>query len=440
MACSLLSGCRIDLGQDSAQPSAGTDDTYPPTSVAYGPMAHATYAGSAGRVDVGVAIGSPRPAASSPEAQACLAGSTTSTGREVAVPVEVSVTLHAAAAERISVSLGNVQGVGDDGSVSLPSVAVRWSVRYSDTPQECKGGSLSDPGVVWDSASPGAANTFQAWLVLSDGITSGDPAGGDTAGRLVLLPGITVGSDFGVPTFDPRDRQVVVCGAGDPAAGGVSYVAVVPGVAVHYGCTSTTAGDAIAAEHDRICAAAFPDQSSQQVDGATVYDRSASLFQVCEGFGSDGVAYDASMSCAVVGLIASEVGSRGEAVNLNTVAGLCDADSVVHSLQTGDWASAAGEAGCQVIGGIFAEGLAIAAAGATDGAGAVVGMAVYRALQVGVALACNGDFRDAVQAFGGYLEAHHESNVAHDLVSKADTCLKDDPNALLKRWSVTRCP
>jgi hypothetical protein len=440
MAGLLLTGCRIDLSQGSSAGSGGTGNTYAPTSVTYGPMAHATFGNAGNTVDIGIAVGSPRAASSSPEAQACIAGSVTSTGREVAVPVELAVTLHSASSEQVSVDLGNVEGLADDGSVSLPSVPIRWSVKYSDTPQECKGGSLSDPSVRWNPAAPGVTNSFQAWMVLSDGISADDPTGHHTAGRLLLLPNVTVGDAFGVPAFSPHDAQVVQCGANDPAAGTVPYLAVVPGVAVHYGCTSTTAGDTIAVEHDRICDTAFPGQSSQETAGATVYNRSASLFQVCEGFGADSVSYSTDMTCAIVGLVASEVGRRGEAVSLDSVDRLCDTASVVESLQTGTWAAEAGRAGCQVIGGIFAEGLAIAAAGASAEAGAVVGVAVYHALQVGVALACDGDFRNAVENFGTYLEAHHESNVAHDLVSKANTCLKNDPHALLKHWSTTDCP
>lgn len=409
----------------------------------FGTTAYATYQADDTSATFGFAVGSPRAARSSPEAQACIAGSTTSTGHEVTVPIRITETLHGSSPERVGVNYSTVDEVGTDGSVSPTFGGVRWSVKYSQTPQECKGGGLSDAAVDWASANPGATNTFVAWMVLSDGVSDSDPDGRQAAGQLLLQPIVTLGDSVGVPELNVRAAQVVQCSSADDfAAGRASYLAIVPGIAVHYGCTSTSASDEIEAARDRICQATFPDTSSRTVNGTTIYDKSASLFQICEGFGSDDVHFTTDMTCAVLGLLSNEVGRYGNRIKLNDISRLCDTNSVVESLRDGTWASEAGQVGCEVIGGIFAEGLGIAAAGATaeTGAGEVIGVATYHALQVGVSLACDGSFRDALSAFGAFLEAHHETHVARDVVSEQDQCLKYDPGAILKHWSTTTCP
>lgn len=432
-----LAGCK------GATTAGGDDgDAAPSTTVAFGEASHGTVSDPQGNsVDIGVAIGPAQAAKDVPEAQACTAVFSSGSG-QVAVPVQITETLHGSSPMTVRVDPSDLHGLTSDGGVSMPDVQVRWSVRFSDTPQECKGSGMSSPAVTWAAANPGTTNTFVAWMVLSTGVTASDPTGRDTAGTLVFNPVVSLGSFVGVPRFDPSGKQVVQCSATDPAMGGETYIGVDPDVAVHYGCTSPTAIDHIEAERDAVCNQQYPasQRSQTRVGSATVSNRAASLFQVCEGFGAGDVTFTADMSCAVVALAADQIG-LGNAPDLAGAQNLCNTHTVLQAYRDGTWLKEGGKAACQFFGSVFADSLGVAAAGATVelGAAAVwVGVGTAHALSAGASLLCDGDLRDALTNFGAHLEADHEAHVARDVTH--GKCLSNDPGAVLKKWSAVDCP
>ena len=140
----------------------------------------------------------------------------------------------------------------------------------------------------------------------------------------------------------------------------------------------------------------------------------------------------------MIAVIADQLGKHADD-QVHQVPNLCTADSTIRALSDGSWANEAKKAGCEYIGGVFAEGLAIAAAGASGPGAIAVGPVAYQALAAGVSLACDGDLRNALQSFGYYVEAHFEAKVAKAVSSDADLCMRDDATATIEQWSAVPC-
>jgi enoyl-CoA hydratase/carnithine racemase len=433
-------GTALVVALSACQTSGSSDDDVDPvpTAVAFGPTATGSLDdGSGHSVSVGVAVGPPQAASGVTEAQACTAAF--GTGAEVTVPVQITATLRGPSALPVTVSTGGAKGLTADGHASLANVSVRWSAKYSEVPQKCMDQGVTGASVHWDAMQPGSTQTFIAWMVLSAGVTNDDPTGANTAGDLVLDPTVSLGGRTGTPRFDTSAHAVVQCLNYGPESRS-PYIALVPGLAVHRGCRSASVGDAVVAAHDAVCRAAYPDTSSTTTGGVTRYTRTASLFQVCEGFGGDHVTLTSAMACAIVALTADQLG-KSASRQVHQVDQLCKANDVVQALSTGKWVDEAEKAGCEFIGGVFARGLAIAAAGATveTGAGVLIGVAAYHALSAGVSVACDGGLRDAARNYGAQVEANHEAHVARDITNDSNLCLQDDSGAVLKRWSAVPC-
>lgn len=441
----VLAGCNGRTDSSATGDGAGGASPSVSTSSSFGQAAHGTVTdGQGDSVDVGIALGPARAARDVPEAAACTAAFS-STGAQVAVPVQISETLRAPSPMSVRVDPSDLHGITSGGKVSLPNVQVRWSVKYSDIPQECKGSGMSSPAVTWSSATPAATNVFTAWMILSSGATAADPTGRDTAGMLVFNPIVTVGSYTGVPQLDPTAPQVVQCSAIDPAVGSTTYIGVDPDVAVHYGCTSPTATDHIQQERDAVCNQMYPasQQSESQTSSgtATIFNRTASLFQICEGFGSAGVTFTPQMSCAVVALVADQI-PLPVAPQLGGARNLCNNATVINAYTKGTWLKDAAQAGCQFFGSVFADSLGVAAAGATAGAagpGAVwIGVGTAHALNVGAHLLCDSDLRGFLKNGGAWLESRQEHAVAAAVTH--GQCIVHDPKSLVKPYDSTKCP
>jgi hypothetical protein len=167
----------------------------------------------------------------------------------------------------------------------------------------------------------------------------------------------------------------------------------------------------------------------------TRYDRTASLYLQCEGFGApDGLTYSPAMKCAMMAAVAALGG-------LHEAGGICDALGLVDNIGRGDWMGAVNGLACSMFADGFATAVAIIIAGATAettvGA-AVIGVASYRALQSFLTVACGGIFDGGASTFGGKLEAKHEFNVAQDIRFKGK-CLRFRKTFGLVSWSAVDC-
>ena len=171
------------------------------------------------------------------------------------------------------------------------------------------------------------------------------------------------------------------------------------------------------------------------------YDRAASLYAVCGGFGtSEDFEWSLGMKCAFVSAVGVLAGGQLAAPELDAFQKLCSGTDTLLQLESGDWAGVAGQAGCEAFGNFFSEAAGIIAAGATaeSGAGAVFfGTATYRAFNAGFKLACAGAFSEA-KRWGYNHEDKHESAVARD-ISEHGKCLRQTTRLGFISWSAANC-
>jgi hypothetical protein len=174
---------------------------------------------------------------------------------------------------------------------------------------------------------------------------------------------------------------------------------------------------------------------------AEVFDRQASLYQVCEGFGapdSSQFRLTPTMQCAIIAAAAT---FGGPIVSAGVSKG-CSAGSIVTDLRTGNWLGAVKSVGCAYFSDVFAKSAALFAAGATSatGPGAVaVGVATYQALTAGMSLVCGGVLTFSATQFGYKLESNHETAVAIDII-RSGKCLHQTSRRFFGiQWSAVTC-
>jgi hypothetical protein len=194
------------------------------------------------------------------------------------------------------------------------------------------------------------------------------------------------------------------------------------------------------------CASRYPAGASQTIKishgTSETFDRSASLYQVCEGFGApDSAAFKLTpaMQCA---LIAAAAVYGGPVVAEGTSVG-CEVGSIGSELASGHFLGAAKGVVCGFFSDVFAGSAGLFAAGATSetGPGAVaIGVNTYRALKAGLKLACGGVLTDAATQLGIKLEAKHETAVALDIIRRG-RCLRETSKTLVGiHWAAATCP
>jgi hypothetical protein len=171
----------------------------------------------------------------------------------------------------------------------------------------------------------------------------------------------------------------------------------------------------------------------------TDYDRTASLFQQCEGFGSpDDREYSPEMKCA---LIAATGIVMGYPANVTTK-DACDALGFADAVANGGWVSAAGGWACDLLSEAFAGRISVLAAGASSELGLraalAVGKVTYRGLYAALRLTCSAVFDGGGYTFGYNLEAHHETAVALDIITKGE-CLRMRRVLGYISWSAAPC-
>ena len=172
-----------------------------------------------------------------------------------------------------------------------------------------------------------------------------------------------------------------------------------------------------------------------------VFDRQASLYQVCEGFGAPEslkVKLTTAQKCA---LIAAFAVWGGPSVDAADVSHVCGAVGVISAYRSGGWLGAAKSFACGFFSDIFASKTAIFIAGqATETGAGAVGATAYRALVSALKLACGGLLTTVPSEFGYKLEARHETAVALDITRKGK-CLEQTHKAVIgiQWWAVT-CP
>lgn len=143
------------------------------------------------------------------------------------------------------------------------------------------------------------------------------------------------------------------------------------------------------------------------------------------------------MKCALLAAAATFAGPpRAIAANR-----LCQAQSIVDALRTGDWLDALPSAACGHFADIFAGGVGVIAAGAAAPSGpgaAVVGLNVYRALAAGLKIACGGLLDGGAATLGVKLEERHQRNVEQDIV-RDGKCLRLTRRFGQLKWSAVWC-
>jgi len=172
----------------------------------------------------------------------------------------------------------------------------------------------------------------------------------------------------------------------------------------------------------------------------TLFDRQASLYQVCSGFGAPdhvGFKLTPAMQCA---LIAAAATYGGPVVNKGVSTG-CTGGDIVNAYSSGDWLGAVTSYGCGYFSDIFAGGVGVFAAGATSetGPGAVaVGVSTYKALAAGLKIVCGGVFQGVGTALGHNLETRHQTHVAIDVI-RHGKCMKLTRRFGQLQWSALKC-
>jgi hypothetical protein len=185
-------------------------------------------------------------------------------------------------------------------------------------------------------------------------------------------------------------------------------------------------------------------QTTKHVTGGnqTNYDRAASLYQVCAGFGSpEDVQWSLGMKCAFFSAVVELAGGETADASLLTFDKLCDGVDTLSSLARGDWAGVVGGKVCNVFGSLFAgaTGIAVGGALAETGPGAVFAAdAVYRAFSAGAKIVCGGLFSGGAQTVGIRREVNHEADIARDIASHGK-CLRYTTRFGFVNWNSYDC-
>lgn len=170
----------------------------------------------------------------------------------------------------------------------------------------------------------------------------------------------------------------------------------------------------------------------------TKFDRRASLYQVCEGWGMpEGIKLTPEMQCA---LIAAAATYGGPPIGY-TVSRACDALGLAAGAIKRDWLGVATSKACGLMAEAFAGAMGIAAAGATSesGPGAVaVGVNTYRAVSSSLKVVCGLLFDGGAVAIGNKLEADHETRVALD-ITRTGKCLRERVVLGVISWAAVPC-
>ena len=191
------------------------------------------------------------------------------------------------------------------------------------------------------------------------------------------------------------------------------------------------------------CITAYPhiQLSSKKIFGGheEIYDRAASLYNVCAGFGApEGLNFSPEMKCA---LVAAAATFGGPPLSFSAEKA-CNVLSYAEAFRTGNWLGAAAGEACGYFGDTFAGAAGIVAAGATSESGpgaAAVGLYTYRALAAGMKVACGGLFAGGASALGNKLEADHETHLALDVTRKG-RCIAYRERFSLVSWRAVDCP
>jgi hypothetical protein len=186
--------------------------------------------------------------------------------------------------------------------------------------------------------------------------------------------------------------------------------------------------------------------TTKKVFGGTErdFDRMASLYTVCGGFGfPEDLQLTLGMKCAVISAAAVVAGGELADPALKTFEQVCSATDTLQQLASGEWAGVAGGLACSAFGSLFSEAAGIIAAGATAETGpgaALVGTAVYRAFAAGFKLACGAVFSGGAQSLANKLEADHETHVARDVLTKKKCLRFTQRFNYTADWSAEDCP
>lgn len=177
-----------------------------------------------------------------------------------------------------------------------------------------------------------------------------------------------------------------------------------------------------------------------------LFDRNASIYQVCSGFGApdtSGFHLTAGMQCALVAAAATYAGPP-LTMGIDHV---CSAQGIASAFADGGWLNGLKQTvestACGWFSDVFAGGAALFAAGATSetGPGAVaVGVGTWKALTAGMRLVCGGLLTGPPSELGVKLEAHHETQVMLDIIHKGK-CLEQTRKPVIGlQWFAVTCP
>lgn len=186
-------------------------------------------------------------------------------------------------------------------------------------------------------------------------------------------------------------------------------------------------------------------QSTHSIFGGqeTDYDRTASEYQVCEGYGVGGstsAELSVEAKCTVLAVMVT-IDSRTGAETKEKTQAVCDALGVAVPLAKADWAGAAKGAVCSFLEAVVPEAAGIVVAGAASETGpgaAAVGVNTFKALRVAIPILCSGLLQAIGSEFGSYLEAHHETQIAQQIADD-DKCLRSRTVFGLIVWSAASC-
>lgn len=171
----------------------------------------------------------------------------------------------------------------------------------------------------------------------------------------------------------------------------------------------------------------------------TDFSRTASLYQLCEGFPfSNGQGYSTTMKCVAM---AALIALGGDPEANEQMDDLCEASDVVDALQTNNWLGVAGGWGCEQFSEVFSTGLGILAAGALSKSGPVavtVGVYTYRAINATLHFVCGAIFDGGAQTWGYNNEVSHEQQIAAQ-VSNDGMCLREREVFGDVFWSAAAC-
>jgi hypothetical protein len=190
------------------------------------------------------------------------------------------------------------------------------------------------------------------------------------------------------------------------------------------------------------CITAYPNtrRHSKKIFGGheEIYDRAASLYNVCAGFGApEDLSYSPEMKCALVAAAATLAGPPASF----RADQACEAVAIAEAYRTGNWLGWAGGKACNFFGQVFAGGVGIYAAGATAAAGpgaVTIGKYTYRAFAAGLKVACGGLFAGGAKTFGAQRETDHETHIALD-VTREGKCIAYRERFSIVDWRAIDC-